>query len=565
VFPSVSIVTVNVECSLPQLKMQIPDSCHGVDCDTIPATLIGYASYTSTVSGTVYPTHSSHSLSMIECGICHRAKLLPGPALQEDPFLCASCLNFRTLKYRLNIIHLLNINQIAVNDIDRILGECLLRPQDMLARYLKMDEKAKSLAFQKTNVSVQSVAMLGYMLVQVEAKNRRLNVESMQLLIEAKKQRNAADKSRIEMLREMKRQKEERLSSMKKNIETTTSITAKNNGNVARESECGLVKRQHSLIKQIRCSMLFDVLTLWGVEITNSEIDNSTQSSSGGSDLSILFIPVWNVDKLLAQSLNFIIQELLQLSQFIGVVSRILNIRLPFAMGTDRNEVRLGDRLLKFNVDETDTVYRLSEMGAQALCRGIARLALNLVVILRSVDTNYEHELNSMKDLLSLDTLLVRIIHSLKESIDFELLMRDKISKLLAAEKMKRERRQAHHTDILQPNRQEWWWWCRLIHTSVKNEAKDLASLDVPSFSATSTSALALPVTVRRHSVWKSSRPQHKHHSHANAQTTAPAWSDRTLSVIADVAPVTAPVTGYTPSEDALTAYIWSRLQRTKS
>ena len=362
-------------------------------------------------------------MSSISCGICFRkhnkidkdVDNVPNSIdIDDDPFYCFPCVNFRILKYRLNIINLLNLNRIAIHDIDQILKESMSSTENIsnfLKDYVNQDITSTKKKFQDTNVPVDVVARLAYMIINQRISTAEINITNANKLLELKKRKNNELRMKIEQLRKLKNDKI-------KNIENLETQISKYKDNKKSTNHI-ITNRQNEMILKEQNTLLFDLLALWDVKIIEQ------------SKLSVLFTPIIPITELFTKNLNFISQMLIKISQFIQQFSNIVNIRIPFEIETFRNELLIGNKFFKMISDNSKSIYDLSEVGINALFISISRLILNICIILRTLDETFRNEIKSMHDLINIDQLLLRLVNITKDRIEFNKFMNLKIDKLL--------------------------------------------------------------------------------------------------------------------------------------
>jgi hypothetical protein len=375
-------------------------------------------------------------MSILQCGICYY-KPEDGSGMGRETFYCAACIQFKLLKYNLNKLHIQKITSMAVNDINKVLNVCLGdKSRVFLKKYINGEYIEEKLI--GTNVNIDSVARLAFMLMNVEMITKQNHLKEIDELITLKRKQTKNIEDRILMLKQIKEMKQKRVQKLKIDIEYMKNNNDNNNNNnnnnilknknkvkiknILYDNE--MIMRQEQILDNQRRLIIFDIIVLWNIEIHSVK------------KISILFAPIVSIDEITKYNLDFVFETFLKSCEFVDILSKVIGIEIPFEIGTEYNELRIGDKIFKFN--GKNGISELSKFGILELCVGISRIILNVVILLREIDESFKHEAVSIANLLAYNELLVRVVKAVKKRIDYDHLMADKLTKLA----VKREKEQ---------------------------------------------------------------------------------------------------------------------------
>lgn len=330
----------------------------------------------------------------VVCGVCHCSS----NNYPKKTFYCPSCISFKLLKYNLNKINLLNVNSIATHDINSVLNACFGdNVTQFLTKYANdYDKERKDDKLEGTNVSIESVARLAFMLMNVDLLKKQEHIKSIGQLVEEKRKQSEKLEARIRMLKEKKKNKQRLISLYRQRVEEEMTTELQSIIEVKRLLGTGIVTQQNEYITIQQKRKLYDLALLWNIRIIN------------GTKLTILYTPILPISFLVRHSMDLILNSFMKSCELVEAFARMLGTDVPYRINTIRNDFAIGDFV--YELKNKRNVFELSHIQILKLSMGVARVILNVVVLLRRVDVTYQFEHITPKDLLSYDMLLVRLI-----------------------------------------------------------------------------------------------------------------------------------------------------------
>lgn len=372
-------------------------------------------------------------MGKVKCGICNTQK-------SSTDFYCASCLNFRLLKHRLNLIHVQTVNQTAIKDINNVLDLCFGEGnRDFLLNYASGKQSPPI-----SSVNNDAIARLAFMLMNVNTITHLNQLDKIWTLVEQKRIENDKMNEKLKLLRERKSKLQKIVDTIKGSTKDETDIGGKYMINQR------IVDLQVSIIDKERCQLLFNVLEWWNVSESRGRI-------------SIMSIPIVPVTGITNYQMSLILESFLKTCQFLQVISKILGIRLVYEMGTKYNELRVGDKVLKFK--EITQFSELSHFGQKEFCLSISKIIQNLIIILVQLDPKFRTEEVSFHDVLRFDKLLIRIIDILKKKINYDQL---------------KKRVQIFSQSFEANSTCKWKWFCKENTAPNKSKQQEAQHLNQP-------------------------------------------------------------------------------------
>lgn len=357
---------------------------------------LGGLSFFCTDSGTSLVEHclstehgtETNQMNKIVCGICHTDK-------HNEGFYCASCTSFRLLKHRLNLIHLQSINQAATDDINQVLDLC---SEEKSRSFLESYLKGESLSM-VDEVSSDAIARLAFMLMNVNTMTQINQLDEVWNVLQRKQEENIALSEKMIVLKERKREIEDKLNKIRNTLSNESVID--NNELVTRP----IIDLQYLTIKKTQDNCIFQILNWWKLEENKGRI-------------SIMSVPIIPITNLTNYHMSLVLESFLKTCQFLKVLSNVYQIRLNHTMGTEQNQLRVGDRVL--NVRDLKRFSELSIYGRKEFCTCIGKILQNLITLTLYLDPSYKSSDLSFYDILRFDKLLIHIVFVLKKKINYE-------------------------------------------------------------------------------------------------------------------------------------------------
>lgn len=317
---------------------------------------------------------------MTICGICHYNS---DNSTTTRSFYCPSCVQFRMLKFNLNKINILNISSQNIRNINIVLSQCLNDKSEVfLKKYIAGEYKEEKL--NGTNVNIDSVARLAFMLMNVEMNMKQVYMQDIEKMVISRRKENGKLEDQIRMLKEKKERMQNALDKMNKQdmkIEVTNDK---------------MLERLEKVVNNERVFMIRKIISLWNIKIL-------------GNSVSLLFTKVVTIEKIKNFRLGYIMNMFVKICGFIDTISTIIDVYLPFETGIEANELRIGDKMYRFKDTE---VSELSEVGKRELSIGIARIISDLMVVLGHVG-------GFVTEPLAYDEMLVQIVKNMDHPSPF--------------------------------------------------------------------------------------------------------------------------------------------------
>lgn len=345
----------------------------------------------------------------IGCGICRRliadGSEKHSSASDINDLYCSSCINFKLLKYHLNLINVKNLNSNNIATINKILHLCFDENDTFLKKYVEnfnSDDPDKLTAV--NNISIDSIARLNFMLLNVEISRKSENLQNLQKIKTKKENDNTKLSERINYLKALKSQKIKNINNFKNKYNQVLK-SDKIAKDIDNNNKLSVI--QNDFMTKKRIELINLVIKFWNIQILCNE-----------KKLSILFCPILNFEDIVKYDFNLIMQSLIKIIEFIQIFSQIFGLQIPFLFKTFNNEILSIHTETEGNIllSNDERIIISSKLRLYQFSEILSKIALNVIFVLKSIDETFHIEEMSINDILKVDQLLIRIINKVKDN-----------------------------------------------------------------------------------------------------------------------------------------------------
>lgn len=411
-------------------------------------------------------------MGLVHCGICEREL---DDIDTKTKLYCPSCMSFRLLKYNINNINIKEINSKMVHDINRVLDVCFGdNYRKYLELYLQGHYKFDNL--EGTDVSIDSIARLALMLLNVEMMRKIKGLDSVARILREKEEKNEILRSRIRLLKKTTIERKSMLDIARIDFNKLQYTKHKDVKETLNYMNDNIVLRQLSRIRERQQSMIFDIFILWNIEIIET------------NQLSILLTPIIGIDKIHEYTLDLTLESLMKSAIFVSVVAQALQVYMPYQVGVRENDLRVGDKIFRFKGKMT--IEDLDKLGLMEFCIGLSQVVLNIVTLLKYLIPGFLQECPTFATILQYDALIIRIIDSLKRLIQYDKIRSTNIRLL-------KEKSRQHQTAI-HKQRSKGWFFSKPTKDSQNKEGLNETELPIKSYKLRDSGAFKQALSLRR-------------------------------------------------------------------
>ncbi|VEU24317.1 DEKNAAC105524 [Brettanomyces naardenensis] len=403
------------------------------------------------------------------CGVCHDHEAKNLSLLKDKTYYCASCMSYRLLKLRIDVISTLYYNTRVGNEVERVLDDCLNNEARVfLTNYLDSDkgEAGKMSQTCEIQVSVASVARLAHVLLNVENAEHFKRLKQLKSLVESKRKENEAIRHRIAELKNKVKVKDEALRVSLKGLDNNYGSDKPRASHLFESSQELVLGKQQRMVDNFKLDLVCELANFWNVHLLWKNV---------GSCISLLGSPILSAGRILHYNVSLVNSGMDKLLKFIMLMSKYLGIELPFPVITKDGVLVLRDTsqeslywvllpLVNENKEPLISLLELKQDQLRQFSGGLARMIVNMVRILIILDPRVKLDALQISDLLKMDELFALIV---KRFDDLEA-QRDRIREEKREQTrdlrlLKRGPAGQKWKAVMQNNTERWWFWKRAV------------------------------------------------------------------------------------------------------
>ncbi|ODV87055.1 hypothetical protein CANARDRAFT_84786 [[Candida] arabinofermentans NRRL YB-2248] len=346
------------------------------------------------------------------CGICHDTTHgNHRSATNKISYYCPSCLNFKILKVKLNLVNLEFFNSRASDEINKVLDDCIKgHSAGFLRKYLNneidLNLHSGNQELEGLTPSLDAIARLSYMLLNVETTLFKRNLNLIRHNNQKQRVNNESIRFRIKSMRELVRERKQELINKKNELEKSHQISVETINNVTIDIKESKLNKTDKLISNTRLNHLKELIKICHVEVlphgvkaknecdvrettTDDRLSVSTlkpksisfsldklnetltaglkqkqmdltsdTNNSNEINSTIFFTPVIPIQKYLNYSIPSINDSLQKLSLFISLASEYLDFELPFPI------------IMNHGIDDEDLAEEKTQSPSSKITKG---------------------------------------------------------------------------------------------------------------------------------------------------------------------------------------------------
>ncbi|QPG76038.1 hypothetical protein FOA43_003424 [Brettanomyces nanus] len=366
------------------------------------------------------------------CEICHDNDVSKSLSSRKKKYYCASCINFSLLKLKLKTLTTVYYNSRAGHEVGQVLEDCLDNNASVsLKKYLNGSEDRRNDKDQllgKLVPSIDSVARLAYVLLNVENIEQKKRLDRLKEMVEEQTTSNKLMRDKISDLR---RQLEEKRQCIN---EKTKQLNAEHKESLSQvassfEETNHMVFRQRALVDSAKLDLMADIIKLWNIQLLRA---------SSGISVSILGLPVLSIDKLIYCSVPLINACMERLMWFVLLGAKYLSLQLPFCLILEDGWPKIVWNGTTYSVSLPLTSKRIGEpLGSlmevnqgqlKRFALSLAMVIADLIRVVNTVDPSFSLQSSSglrMSNFMHTDEMVAVILKQLEWLKDRRRLIRE--------------------------------------------------------------------------------------------------------------------------------------------
>ncbi|GMG19586.1 unnamed protein product [Ambrosiozyma monospora] len=390
----------------------------------------------------------------LQCGICSKTPHIDAFTREnnQNKFYCPSCIHFKLLKYKLSMLNLEYFDANASAEIDKVLDNCIGgNAPSFLSEYLEDNEtsssqvsstssktKKSSRDKHKLTPSIDSVARLSHMLLNVEIMKHKKELNILKAKVLENSRRNLIVSEKVKQMEGQIHSQKQHLGNTKALIRTQYQDKLKELKDTTENIENVKLNSVERHLNSTKKRMLRSIFKALDVIIVDSESIKVQPAFKDSIKLSLIvqFTPIIPVSDFIKYSPKLINESLEKVGCFLNAVSSLWQIQLPFTLiRKSQLGVLTHDESIKYTSfllnnpatceyfplqlcskngppDNLESIVDLSGLELNRLNKALSRLLIDIVVVSKAVGVDISLSEMKFGDLLQIDKLLLDIVTS---------------------------------------------------------------------------------------------------------------------------------------------------------